>query len=78
MENVVVARAGGLDMVEQYGVHLGGDRHLQPCKGSACPVVLSRREVVEGKMVVALSRELPSGETVKMVTVYSRVRDAAG
>jgi hypothetical protein len=78
MENVVVARAGGLDMEERYSVHLGGPSHLKPCKGSACPVVLSRREVVQGKMVVAISRQLPSGETVGMKTVYSRVRDLAG
>lgn len=65
-------------MEERYSVHLGGHSHLKPCKGRDCPVILSRREVVQDKMVVAVSRQLPSGKTVGMKTVFSRVRGPAG
>ena len=70
----MVARAGGLDMMERYFVHLGGSNHLKPCTGKDCPVVYSRREVSQGKMIVAVERTLPCGKKVKMMTSYSRIQ----
>lgn len=65
---------GALVMTERYMVHLGGERHLQPCDdASERPLVRSWRGIDQrGMMAVRLERTLPSGEVLRMRTLYKR------
>lgn len=66
-------RDGALLVEEKYRVHLGGDKHLQKCSPAEAPVILSRRCVEKGQMVVEIKRTLTSGEDVCMKTWYSPI-----